>query len=198
MTYILFGAYQVESAENGFTCDDWLPVIGNTDTLDDIRRLKTAMETCMLRVFEGISAGRRVTSPAGRPRTQFTYKYKEEESESEDGADGNEPSWTDRRLRDNEIRELDDMTSSIVGVLERYSDERVQTQTRYNSRPGTPFGGPPSRHNSRPGTPFGGNNLTSQWDTNLFLPPALGGSSRSGYNTPTAFSRPSSRLSTRW
>src|ERR1700733_2985763 len=59
MTYVLFGAYEIAVTERGLDCDGWLPIVGNIDGLDDIQRLKTLMEACMLRVFEGIVMGRR-------------------------------------------------------------------------------------------------------------------------------------------
>jgi len=47
-----------ERTRSSGDCDGWLPIVGNIDGLDDIQRLKTLMEACMLRVFEGIMMGR--------------------------------------------------------------------------------------------------------------------------------------------
>ncbi|KAL5512125.1 hypothetical protein ACEPAG_3646 [Sanghuangporus baumii] len=55
MTYVLFGAYNLEASEEGLECDEWLPITANIDALDEVRRLKLLMEGCLLRVFEGIN-----------------------------------------------------------------------------------------------------------------------------------------------
>lgn len=168
MTYMLFGAYNLQVVDRGLECDNWLPIIGErgSGVLDDIQRLKTIMEACMLRVFQGITMSR-------RHRTRHRIlpippREKESESENEGSRD------KDYSLSKQEVRELDQLTRSVVNVLNRYSDERVATQSRHNSRPGTPMASPmgsPMLHsmrlpssgystpiyssnlNSRPGTP---------------------------------------------
>lgn len=134
MTYVLFGAYEIEVTERGLDCDGWLPVIGNVDALDDIQRLKTLMEGCMLRVFEGIINGRQKQ----RWRSNVPIMPREE-GEYEDEDTG---SRRDYSLTSEEVRELDLMTRDIVRVLNLYSEERVSTQSRHNSRPGTPMDSP--------------------------------------------------------
>lgn len=171
MTYVLFGAYEIEVTERGLECDGWLPVVGNIDGLDDIQRLKTLMEACMLRVFEGIVMGRQK-----RHLRDTTPILPREEAETDDDDDD---STKDYSLSPSEIRELDLMTRDIVRILNRYSEERIATQSQHNSRPGTPMGSPASVFSS------------------LKLPSI---ESRSGYSTPynSAFSsRPGtpSRLS---
>jgi small subunit ribosomal protein S24e len=167
VSYILFGAYDIIVTERGLECDEWLPIVGNIDALDDIQRLKYLMEACMLRVFEGITFQRH------RQRAQRDLiplardQEKEEESDDDDDATNKDYSLTSK-----EIRELDLMTRDIVRILNNYSDERIASQSRHNSRPGTPssptlgssrlsggrsgtstpFGGL-SAFNSRPGTP---------------------------------------------
>ncbi|OCH96155.1 P-loop containing nucleoside triphosphate hydrolase protein [Obba rivulosa] len=129
LTYILFGAYRIEVTGQGLECDGWLPIVGNSDVLDDIERLKGFMEGSMLRVFEGIIAGKssqRLPPPRDMDR--------EHESEDEDEDMRNRP------LTTAEIRELDSMTRDIVRVLDRYSRYRVISRSRQNSRPGTPRG----------------------------------------------------------
>jgi len=167
MTYVLFGAYKIEVTQRGLNCDGWLPVIGNVDGLDDIQRLKTLMEACMLRVFEGIVMGRRE-----RHRRDMIPILPREEAEADDD-DSN--SMADYSLSSEEIRELDLMTRDIVRILNRYSEERIMAQSNQNSRPGTPMDSSPfsslrlpsvgsrsgystpysigSAYNSRPGTP---------------------------------------------
>ncbi|KAF8078620.1 P-loop containing nucleoside triphosphate hydrolase protein [Lyophyllum atratum] len=139
MTYMLFGAYKLQVTERGLECDNWLPIVGNLDALDDVQHLKTLMEACMLRVFEGITMGRRHRRGSAM----------------------------------REVKELDLMTRDVVRILNRYSDERMASQSRQNSRPATPMGSPStqpirlpgsisgystptfggSAYNSRPGTP---------------------------------------------
>ncbi|KAG5635573.1 hypothetical protein H0H81_010758 [Sphagnurus paluster] len=153
MTYMLFGAYKLQVTERGLECDNWLPIVGNLDALDDIQHLKTLMEGCMLRVFEGITMGRRHR----RRNSTMPVLPREEEPES-----GDEDEDKDYSLSRDEVKELDLMTRDVVRILNRYSDERMASQSRQNSRPGTPMGSP-STHTSR-------------------LPGSL-----SGYSTPTTF-----------
>lgn len=174
MTYMLFGAYNLEVTERGLECDGWLPIVGNVDALDDIQRLKTLMESCMLRVFEGITMGRRHRNRNMPPPNL----RREEEAESGDDDDVEK----DHSMSPVEVKELDLLTRDIVRILNRYSEERIASQSRQNSRPATPMGSP---------------SLSA-----IRLP---GGSSWSGHSTPynvgSAFnSRPStpSRLSRRF
>ncbi|KII94379.1 hypothetical protein PLICRDRAFT_153980 [Plicaturopsis crispa FD-325 SS-3] len=159
MTYVLFGAFKIEVVEKGLECDGWLPIGGNIDALDDIQRLKVLMESCMLRVFEGITMGRR-----HRFRSQLPILPREEEWEDEGDT------RKDYSLSQTEVNDLDLMTRDVVRILNRYSEERLQSQSRANSRPATPFDSPAfqmlrlpsgrstphnagSTYNSRPGTP---------------------------------------------
>jgi small subunit ribosomal protein S24e len=140
MTYMLFGAYNLQVVDRGLECDNWLPIVGDrgSGALDDIQRLKTIMEVCMLRVFEGITMGRRHQPLPILPR----------EEETEDEGD----SKRDCSLSRQEIKELDELTRSVVNVLNRYSDERIASQSRHNSRPGTPMASPmgsPMLHSMR-------------------------------------------------
>ncbi|KDR84993.1 hypothetical protein GALMADRAFT_233530 [Galerina marginata CBS 339.88] len=163
LSYILFGAYQVEVVERGLECDDWLPIIGDVRVLDDVQRLKKAMEACMLRVFEGITMSRQ------RKGQKLPVLPREEEDEFESGDEvETTKSYT---LSSEEIRELDLMTRDVVSLLNRYSDERIASQSRQHSRAATPIGSPfssftrlpgsgsvsgystPSFNQSRPGTP---------------------------------------------
>jgi small subunit ribosomal protein S24e len=165
LVYMLFGAYRLEVTERGLDCDGWLPVVGNLDALDDIQRLKVLMESCFLRVFEGITMAKR-----RRGRAPYAHREEEHESDYEDDRAGKELSMT-------EVKELDLMTRDIVRILNHYHEEYVITQPRQNSRPATPMGSPgffggrlpggsqsgrstpfTSRYtsfNSRPGTPSG-------------------------------------------
>lgn len=154
LTYILFGAYHLEVTRRGLECDQWLPIVGNVDCLDDLERLKVLMESCMLRVFQGIIKAQT------KRQTRFR-QIRRDERENESG-DEDEEVGTDSALTQTEIRELDFMTTDIVRILDNYNDFRVANQSRHNSRPGTPMGSP-------------------LWPSSR-LPPI--GNSRSGYSTP--------------
>lgn len=153
IAYILFGAYNIEVTRRGLECDGWLPIIGNMDALDDLERLKILVESSMLRVFEGI-----INSQAKR-RDRPSQRFREDaEDESGDEDDTEVPS----ALTLAEIRELDLMTRDITRILNVYDGYRLSTQSRHNSRPGTPLASP----GWRPGRL-----------------PSMGGT-RSGYSTP--------------
>jgi small subunit ribosomal protein S24e len=137
MTYLLFGAYKAQVTPSGIDCDDWLPITGNLDALDDIERLKTMMEGCMLRVFEGITMGNRSSRHA---RDRIPILRREEESESGDEDDEND--MRDYSLSPKEVKELDLLTRDTVRVLNKYAEERMASQSRANSRPATPFDSP--------------------------------------------------------
>lgn len=174
MTYVLFGAYRIEVTERGLECDDWLPIIGNVYALDDIQRLKTMMEACLSRVFQGL-----VMKNRRAPRNIAPVTSREEE----ESGDEDDDTQRDLSLSDVEVRQLDFLTRDIVRILNRYAEERIATQSRNSSRPVTPMGSPS----------FGGQARLPQLNT-------LSGTS-SPYGGPrSAFSsRPStpSRLSTR-
>ncbi|KIK93741.1 hypothetical protein PAXRUDRAFT_12465 [Paxillus rubicundulus Ve08.2h10] len=161
MTYLLFGADAIQVTERGLECDEWLPIVGNLDTLDDIQRLKALMESCMLRVFEGIH----MSKSRGPLRPGIPAR---EEDEA-----GEEMLNEDLSLSPREISDLDMVTRDIVRILNRYSDERMVAQSTTSSRNATPTASPAfstsrlpgsrsgystpygigSAYNSRPGTP---------------------------------------------
>ncbi|KAI0094894.1 P-loop containing nucleoside triphosphate hydrolase protein [Irpex rosettiformis] len=130
LTYILFGAYRTEVTRRGLECDDWLPIVGDLTVLDDLDRLKSLMEACMLRVFHGITRMRKQGRAPQRDR------FKEDESEDE------EEDMSDKPLTRAEIKELDGVTHQVVCLLNDYSQFRIANQSRRTSRPGTPMGSP--------------------------------------------------------
>lgn len=87
----------------------------------------------MLRVFEGITMGHRHQS-----RQTLPILLRKEEFEPEDESRKNR----DYSLSRQGVKELDGMTRSVVNILNHYSDERIASQSRHNSRPGTPMGSP--------------------------------------------------------
>lgn len=129
LTYMLFGAHRVEVTRKGLDCDEWLPIIGDLNVLDDVERLKVMIESCMLRVFEGI-VKLRARQSASR------IEGKEDESGDEEDDVRDEP------LSSTEIKELDLLTTDIVDILNNYSAFRVRNQSRQNSRPATPLDSP--------------------------------------------------------
>ncbi|TCD71529.1 hypothetical protein EIP91_008910 [Steccherinum ochraceum] len=168
LTYVLFGAYHVQVTQRGIICDDWLPIVGRIDALDDVERLKSRMEACMLRVFEGITAGN-----AGRGSRHVRRQEKEEES----GDEEEDYKRRDSTLSRTEIEELDMMTHDIVHVLNDYSADRLANQSRATSRAATPAGSPTLPQSRLHSATRG----SLDW-------PAIGGGggggSRSGYSTP--------------
>ena len=145
MTYMLFGAYKLEVTERGLECDNWLPIVGNLDALDDIQRLKTLMEACMLRVFEGIVMG------GQQRRGQSLPILPREESEFGENDDDK-----DYSMSREEVKELDLLTRDVVRILNRYSEERAAMQSRHNSRPATPMGSPSMQSMRLSGTTLSG------------------------------------------
>jgi len=132
--------------------------------LDDIQNLKVMMEACMSRIFEGLAMQRTRFSP----RTVTISPREEKESEDEDDRE----QLKDYSLSATEVKELDYLTGDIVRILNRYAEERMEVQSRTNSRPATPMDSPsmanaklllplgprsgtstPYAYNSRPGTP---------------------------------------------
>ena len=137
MSYMLFGAHSITVEERGLECDDWLPIVGNIDALDNIQRLKTYLEGCLLRVFEGVYyQGRRSSRNTVVARRA---KDIEEEHESDDEDDRE---VTNPNLSSAEMKDLDFITQNVVRILNRYADERHEIQSRRNSRPATPMGSP--------------------------------------------------------
>ncbi|KAF8909024.1 hypothetical protein CPB84DRAFT_1766707 [Gymnopilus junonius] len=144
LSYILFGAYEVEVVERGLECDEWLPVVGEVRVLDDVQRLKKSMEACLLRVFEGITMSRQ------RRGHKLPVLPREEEDEFESGDEYLDKDYT---LSSQEIKELDIMTREIVALLNRYNDERLASQSRQQRGSFSGYSTPNSFFRSRPGTP---------------------------------------------
>ena len=169
LTYMLFGAHRVEVTHKGLDCDEWLPIVGDLNVLDDVERLKVMMESCMLRVFEGIIKL--------RSKRRMVREGKEEESGDEDE---DVPSET---LSSTEIRELDYMTQDIVSTLNNYGSYRLQNQSRHSSRPATPMGSPFFPQSLLPNV---GSGARSGYSTPRYMS-NVAFSSRPG--TPSRFSR---------
>ena len=180
MTYLLFGAYRLQVTEKGLDCDGWLPVMGNIDTLDDVQRLKTLMETCMLRVFEGIVHWKRSQA---REVITAPNDNAEEESGDEDTKDEVARPRQAAALSGDEMKELNLLTKDIVSVLDRFAEERRYSQSRMNSRPVTPA-------SSRPGTPGPSRPSSPSLHGNLRLALPNRSLPWSGYSTPMGATTP--------
>lgn len=136
LSYMLFGAYRMELTDRGLDCDEWLPIVGKVAVLNDIQRLKTLMEACMLRVFEGVSRAQRSLRTLAVPSTSTIsgprYNMDAESDESDDDSQRQ-----DRRLSQTEVKELDFLTRDIVNILNGYSEERLGVRSTKTSPPGT-------------------------------------------------------------
>ncbi|KAG8963105.1 hypothetical protein FRC03_003381 [Tulasnella sp. 419] len=183
LTYMLFGAYHLTPTETHLECDEWLPVVGDIDGLLEIQRLKMLMESCLLRVFDGIcfaKASHKRQNPhrpgvyiAPGARSNLVDDWEEMGYDLDDRYDAATP------LAEQEIKELDDMATSIVHLLNAYREERSEVHSAASSRPATP--------SIQGGTP----NYSPLLGGSLRLPP-LRGNTRpgSGYSTPYYLSRP--------
>ncbi|KAG8916811.1 hypothetical protein FRC02_003580 [Tulasnella sp. 418] len=183
LTYMLFGAYHLTPTETHLECDEWLPVVGDIDGLLEIQRLKMLMESCLLRVFDGIcfaKASHKRQNPhlpgvyiAPGARSNLVDDWEEMGYDLDDRYDAA------TALAEQEIKELDDMATSIVHLLNAYREERSEVHSAASSRPATP--------SIQGGTP----NYSPLLGGSLRLPP-LRGNTRpgSGYSTPYYLSRP--------
>lgn len=165
---MLFGAYDLTVTQRGLECDRWLPVTGNLHALDDIQRLKTLLDACLLRVFEGV--GKSLTAErdhrwaasrsavdvrSGSSRIIQTGLDEENENESDDensdggmaGASGTARLQIEMQKRGtrkveplakDEIKELEMLTTDVVRILDAYAHEREGSSSTYSSRPATP------------------------------------------------------------
>ena len=165
MTYVLFGTRNLEASDRGFICDDWLPIVGNVDALDNIRQLKVLLEGCLLRVFEGVHMNSHRTN-----RNLVKVSRRARDIDEDESGDEDESTSEDMGLTSAEVKDLDNITHDLVRILDRYSEEHIRSLSRHGSRSGT-------RSSSR--TKQGSPSLGS-----LRLPGASSGPRRSGTSTP--------------
>jgi len=153
MTYMLFGAYNLVVTRRGLECDGWLPVTGNLYALDDVQRLKSLFEKCMLRVFEGVGKSLTQGRDQRRRETRSHVRVQKGSSRIDDDQDGNADEKDGESededgdvvskerasgpLSAEEVRELELLTSDVVKVLEAYASEREGGSVAV-SRPQTP------------------------------------------------------------
>lgn len=136
LTYMLFGANQVRVGDGGIRCDDWLPVKGQFDILDDIDRLKSVLDACMLRVMEGCIHRKRRSPRHAAPSRNH------DEDEEDERAPSPGVQYGDRselHLVPQEIEEFERLTAGVVHVLDRFVEETLGP-SRSNTRPTSPSG----------------------------------------------------------
>ncbi|KAH7105753.1 P-loop containing nucleoside triphosphate hydrolase protein [Auriculariales sp. MPI-PUGE-AT-0066] len=165
LVYVLFGAYEVRAMDSVLECDTWVPLSGYAPLLQEVGRLKANLESCLLRVYEGIANGRARGSNYRPPR--FSSQEQEEEWEAEEDS-----STKGGPLSGAELSELTMLGRELGSLLDHYSIDRTTgSNSRRNSRPATPVDRGDRDY-------FGGGRL----DVRSPL--------RSGYNTPRMNSRP--------
>lgn len=139
LTFMLFGATEVRVLGEGVECDFWLPITGNTDSLDNLEKLRSIMDVIMLRVFEGIGKRRKDASPQtqrGARRVEDVDEYEGIDDEDEDEELGDR---TDLSLSPQEIGEFEYMSQGIVHILDGYAQERGwASSSRGSTRPASP------------------------------------------------------------
>ena len=162
LTYLLFGAYKLRVTNSGLEADRWLPVAGSLHALDDLQRLKTLLDTCMLRVFEGLGHSltrardarrnqardaikvSRGSSRFADDETQDTGDADERENESDDDEEESQDAVAPVAkkvypLSRDEILELEMLTTDVVRILDAYAQERDGINgSRRSSRAPTP------------------------------------------------------------
>ena len=115
---MLFGTSSLKIIEHGVEADEWLPIIGNVDALDDVERLKQILDYSLLRVFEGlgvaVAKGRQQFGNVRRPsRPPHDDDYDSEREEGDvEAVDLNDPT-----LSETEVRDLDRLTTNVVRIL---------------------------------------------------------------------------------
>lgn len=129
MTYALFGAHTLDENPKGLKGDKWIGIVGNLNSLEDLATLRTMLDRCMLRVYEGIIMGR----TQERKIRPIVPGEEDRWSEDEDEDDNN------RALSSLERKELGLMTKDLVRILETYSYDRLGAISRTVSRPITPI-----------------------------------------------------------
>jgi len=161
LAYLLVGAHRVEpSPTAGLVCDEWLPIVGRSEVLDSIRQLKGAVESSMLRAFEGINNGlaklrfdalnNPIKSPGlARGGTVLDVERSDIEKDDDNGRDSvfedDDDVVETEILSAREMQELDAVTSALSDIFDQYSTENgppsTQPASRIPTRPGTPRGG---------------------------------------------------------
>ncbi|WFD23873.1 RNA helicase [Malassezia equina] len=126
LSYMLFGATEAQATAQGLECDAWLPVTGNYDALDSIERIKSVMDACMLRVFEGVRS--RVLSHTGSTASGAAHDSQllsEDPPSDDDDEDADPATPTALPLSQREMEEFEQLTKGIVHLLDQYTEEHA-------------------------------------------------------------------------
>ncbi|ORX37412.1 P-loop containing nucleoside triphosphate hydrolase protein [Kockovaella imperatae] len=136
LTYLLFGAYDLVHDGKSLLCDSWLAVTGNPYTLSDIVKLRSLIDTCMLRVFEGLghslimdrdSRRREIQQRIQLPRSTSPNISSDDEKDADVTQEDEAEEEQVRQiltLEPDEIRELQLLTADVVRILDAYAEER--------------------------------------------------------------------------
>ncbi|WFD27232.1 RNA helicase [Malassezia nana] len=124
LSYMLFGATEAQATAQGLECDAWLPVTGNYDALDSIERIKSVMDACMLRIFEGVRSRAPPPSVSTGPGTAYDGQtYSEDPLIDDDNEDEDPTPPATRSLSQREVEEFEQLTTGIVRLLDQYTEE---------------------------------------------------------------------------
>ncbi|KZO93489.1 P-loop containing nucleoside triphosphate hydrolase protein [Calocera viscosa TUFC12733] len=210
LAYVLVGAHRIRAISHGLVCDDFLPIWADEDTLDIVRRLKKALDLSLLRVYEAIHVALLKGRPeqpynvARLPRGPRAAESDDPDMEENDGRDSvfdedeDDPARA-QPLSLQEIRDLDEMASNLIQILDRYSEENPVRETGGDSRPDSPaprvslYGGPNSSTPSLPAfsMPWRTGPTMPFDSTNAGRPRFFGSRPASGATTPFhSLSRP--------
>ncbi|BGP51359.1 hypothetical protein JCM10450v2_007297 [Rhodotorula kratochvilovae] len=163
--YMLFGAYGLRVTEDGLECDGWLPIVAPRSTgvaaLDDVERLKEVLDLSLLRVFEGLGvaitrgrsgaqnrqqqqqrAQQAAAAAAATAARNEQGRGRQFDNDDEDEAEADEEAVDpvrDPTLSDQEVKDLDRLTSNVVHLLMSYNRSLGPTSSRASSRPQTPL-----------------------------------------------------------
>jgi HrpA-like RNA helicase len=160
LTYMIFGTNSIKPVNEGIICDDWLPVRGYFEALDDVEILKHVMDASMLRIFEGIGKtrqserSRQRAAPAQPSRSapapmddwdavdtahneDGPDEYSYRDGNTDTGAHGMPTEFgnrSDLSLSPREIEEFEHLTTGIVRALDHYASDRGQALSNAGSR----------------------------------------------------------------
>jgi hypothetical protein len=149
-------AFYIEWCSIFVEADEWLPITGNLDALDDVQRLRIVMDSCFLRVWEGLDQINRAKIPVStKSATQSraaspTLDDDDDEEEREFGVFDEELDKMgrgsarqgdedfDTAMTTDEVTELGYLSSDVVRILDAFAEERAPDLSRNATRPPTP------------------------------------------------------------
>lgn len=150
LTYMLFGSHDLGASQEAvgksrLLADSWLSVEGESSALQVVQRLKSYLNTSMLRVFEGLSRslGQSRESRIDRSRNSVDVAEQGSSVIRGDNEDGDDVSDDEKEVEEGddetdrvvqplfpaEIKELGFLTTDVVRVLDAYAAERTAART---------------------------------------------------------------------